>query len=85
MLGQDVTSAAAMLAAVANQWEVDLTFNGAGTSAFAELTTDLHSKYAAGGAAGNKNDGTLDQVAVVLDGSVISAPEIDAPITGGVA
>ena len=79
VLGQDVTSAAATPATVANQWAVDLTLNSAGTSAFAELTTDLHSKYPLGEVAGNQNDMTLDQVAVVVDGSVISAPDHRRP------
>jgi hypothetical protein len=87
VLGQDVTSAAAMPAASNNQWTVDLTFNIAGTSAFAGLTTDLHSKYAPSGTGApvNDNDLILDQVAVVLDGLVISTPDVDAPITGGQA
>lgn len=84
VLGQDVTSAAAMPSTVANQWAVDLILNSTGASAFAELTTDLHSKYPLGEVAGNQNDMTLDQVAVVVDGSVNSAPDIAAaPITGG--
>jgi preprotein translocase subunit SecD len=33
--------------------------------------------------AGNQNDMVLDQAAVVLDGTVLSAPLIAAPIAGG--
>lgn len=32
---------------------------------------------------GNQNDFALDSIAVVLDGNVITAPETDGPIPGG--
>jgi preprotein translocase subunit SecD/SecD/SecF fusion protein len=49
------------------QYEVDMTFNAAGTTQWAQITTRLVGK----------------QVAIVLDGQVQSAPVIETPITGG--
>lgn len=51
----------------AGQYEVDMTFNSAGSQKWAEITTRLVGK----------------QVAIVLDGQVESAPVIETPITGG--
>jgi preprotein translocase subunit SecD len=83
VLGEDVTGATAELSTTSNQWQVILTFNNAGTSAFGTLTTNLYDNYYSGGQGGNQNDVVLDQVAIVLDGNVVSAPEINQPITGG--
>jgi preprotein translocase subunit SecD len=83
VLGSMVTSASAQPQQGATDWQVLVNFNGAGTSAFGTLTTDMHNKY--------YNDSThsatsvLDQLAVVLDGNVISAPDIIAAIVGGSA
>jgi preprotein translocase subunit SecD len=85
VLGEDVTGATASLSTTSNQWEVVLTFNNAGTSDFGTLTTNQYDKYYSGAQSGNQNDVVLDQVAIVLDGNVVSAPETDAAITGGSA
>ena len=80
--GEDVNGATAALSTTNNQWQVNLTFNNAGTSAFGALTTHLYDTYYTN-ASTNSNDYYLDQVAIVLDGNVVSAPEIQAAITTG--
>jgi preprotein translocase subunit SecD len=80
--GKDVTGATAQLSTDNNQWEVQLTFNGKGTSDFGALTTAMYNKYYTQ-ATSNEDDAVLDQAAIVLDGDVVSAPEIDSPITAG--
>ena len=84
VLGEDVTGATAELSTTSNQWQVVLTFNNAGTSDFGALTTNQYDKYYASGQT-NQNDYVLDQIAIVLDGNVVSAPETDAAITAGSA
>jgi len=54
------------------QWAVYMTFNAAGTEAFGKVTTRL------AGLTGARN-----QFAIVLDGSVISAPSTQSAITDG--
>jgi protein-export membrane protein SecD len=51
----------------AGQYEVDMTFNSAGAQKWAQITTRLVNQ----------------QVAIVLDGQVQSAPVIESAITGG--
>ncbi len=65
---------------VGTQWQVNLTFDSAGTREFGALTTQMNSQY------GNNGNPTSvrDQFAIVLDGVVISSPNVDqGPITGG--
>ena len=85
VLGEDVTGATAELSTTSSQWQVVLTFNNRGTSDFGALTTNQYDKYYSGAQSGNQNDVVLDQVAIVLDGNVVSAPETDAAITAGSA
>jgi len=85
VLGEDVTNATAELSTTSNQWEVIVTFNNAGTSAFGALTTSQYDKYYSGAQGGNQDDVVLDQIAMVLDGNVVSAPETNSPIPGGTA
>lgn len=54
------------------QWAVYMTFNPAGTKAFAEVTTRLVALT-----------GARNQFAIVLDGKVISAPATNSAITDG--
>jgi len=82
--GVDVHSAAAGLpntgTSVSSEWQVNLTFDSTGTKGFANLTTQMYGQY------GNNGNPTSvrDQVAIVLDGVVISAPQVNqGPITGG--
>ena len=83
VLGEDVTNATAELSTTSNQWEVILTFNSAGTSAFGALTTSQYDNYYASGQSGNEDDVILDEIAIVLDGNVVSAPETTTSIPGG--
>jgi preprotein translocase subunit SecD len=80
--GKNVTGATAQLSTDNSQWEVLLTFNGKGTSDFGTLTTDMYNKYFSDSTS-NQDDAVLDQAAIVLDGDVVSAPEINQPITAG--
>jgi preprotein translocase subunit SecD len=81
--GTWVTAASAGISTTSNQWQVNLTLNGQGTSAFGTLTSHLVSTYYSAGQAGDQNSAVLDQVAVALDGNVVSAPEIQQAIPGG--
>ena len=83
VLGENVTNATAELSTTNNEWQVILTFDNAGTSAFGTLTTNLYDNYYSGAQTGNQNDVVLDEVAIVLDGNVVSAPEINSSIPGG--
>ncbi|MEY4497510.1 MAG: hypothetical protein RLZZ364_815 [Actinomycetota bacterium] len=73
VLGQQVSKASAGIDTQAgNQWTVALTFNGEGTKAFGALTTRVTSLPS-----------PQNQVAIVLDGLVVSAPSINEPIPSG--
>ncbi len=65
----------------ASAWQVNLSFDGAGATAFGNLTTEMFDKYGNGG----NPTSPLDQAAVVLDGKIISSPNIISAITGGQA
>jgi preprotein translocase subunit SecD len=84
--GTEVTAAAAGLPSSqtslnSNQWQVNLSFNGKGTTAFGAITSMMYSKYTSGYDAPSS---VLDQLAIVLDGVVVSAPDIDeGAIPGG--
>lgn len=78
VLGQDVTEANAGLpeGALGEQWQVNLGFNGHGSTSFGNLTTKV----------AQQPMGTpARQVAIVLDGEVVSHPEIKEAITAGSA
>jgi preprotein translocase subunit SecD len=87
--GTEVTSAQAGLpnqqqSLNSSLWQVNLSLNGKGAAAFGTLTSDMYSKYGTGGV--NAQHPVLDELAVVLDGVVVSAPNIDqGAITGGQA
>ena len=81
--GKQVTSATAGLSTTSNQWEVNLSLNNAGAAAFGELTSHLYNTYYSAAQAGDQNSAVLDQVAIVLDGNVVSSPEIQSSIPGG--
>jgi preprotein translocase subunit SecD len=83
--GVQISSATAELATNSNQWEVLLGLKSAGATAFANLTSQLASQYYAAAQGGNQDDYYLDTVAVVLDGNVVTAPEITEAIPGGQA
>jgi hypothetical protein len=78
-----ITGATAGPSGVAGQWTVQMTLNSAGGSAFTALASHLYRTYFPGTQAGNQNDIWLDAIAAVLDGNVITAPQIDGPIPVG--
>ncbi len=81
--GTEVTAASAGLSTTSNQWQVNLTLNGQGAAAFSTLTSRLYNNYYAAGQSGNQNSAVLNQVAIALDGNVVSSPQIQGAIAGG--
>ncbi|MEU4092739.1 hypothetical protein [Streptomyces sp. NPDC026673] len=55
-------------------WQIRLTFDGSGARRFAEVTARLAAQLS-----------PANQFAMVLDGTVLSAPLVSSPITGGTA
>ena len=55
MQGKQVTSATAGLSTTSNQWQVNLTMNGAGAAAFSKLTAHLYSTYYTAAQSGDQN------------------------------
>ena len=55
----------------------------AGAAAFSTLTSHLYNTYYSAGQAGDQNSAILDQVAIALDGNVVSSPQIQGAIAGG--
>jgi len=79
VLGSQIKSASATPQQSTTFWQTNINFNGAGAKAFGELTTQMYSQY-------GKTPSPLDDLAVVLDGQVISFPQINqGPIVGGSA
>jgi preprotein translocase subunit SecD len=80
--GTQIGTAAATLSTTSNAWEVDLTLKSAGAAAFGKLTAEQASKYYPSASA-SEDDAVLDQVAIVLDGNVVTAPQTTQAIPGG--
>ena len=80
--GTDVTSANAGLLPNSSQWVVNLTLDGAATSAFSALTTHQYDDYFPS-INTNADDAVLDQTAMALDGDVVTAPQTAAALTTG--
>jgi preprotein translocase subunit SecD len=80
--GTQISGATAELSTTSNQWQVNLTFKSAGASAFAKLTAEQAQKYYPN-VNTNENDAVLDEIAIVLDGNTITAPQTDSAIPGG--
>jgi preprotein translocase subunit SecD len=77
--GSDIKSASASVQQGTTFWQVNLNFKPAGATAFGNLTTKMYNQY-------GKTQSPLDDLAVVLDGKVISFPAINqGPIVGGSA
>nr|WP_082015309.1 protein translocase subunit SecD [Streptacidiphilus jiangxiensis] len=72
--GTAISKAAANLSTQTGQWEVDLSFNSAGASQFANITGQLA-----------KNQTPTNEFAIQLDGEVQSSPYVSSAITGGQA
>jgi preprotein translocase subunit SecD len=79
VLGSQIKSASATPQQSTTFWQTNINFNSAGAKAFGDLTTQMYSQY-------GKTASPLDDLAVVLDGQVISFPSINqGPIVGGSA
>jgi preprotein translocase subunit SecD len=84
--GTEVTAASATLSTTSTFWQVNLTFNGAGGTAFGNLTTHMYDSYGSGTAASSPANQILDQLGVVLDGKIVSLASINqGAITAGSA
>jgi preprotein translocase subunit SecD len=81
--GTQVTSTTAALSTTSNQWQVNLTLNNSGAAAFSTLTSHLYNSYYSAGQAGDQNSAVLNQLAIALDGNVVTAPAIQSAIPGG--
>jgi preprotein translocase subunit SecD len=77
VLGKMVKSATAGLASSSVNWQVNLNFKPDGSTAWGNLTTTMFNKYG--------TSSVLDQLAVVLDGTVISSPVVEGAMTTGTA
>ena len=80
VLGSNLTKVAAVLNAQ-SEWVVNFNLDSAGGKAFGNLTTQMYQKYYST-TAGNETS-VLDQFAIVLDGKVVSAPQVNQPIPNG--
>ncbi|GAA3238027.1 protein translocase subunit SecD [Nonomuraea helvata] len=74
VVGTDIDSASAGIPQSSVNWAVELNFKSKGADAWAKLTQEAYSAQP-----------PRNQVAVVLDGVVITAPNIQGPIPGGKA
>jgi preprotein translocase subunit SecD len=79
--GSDVTSVNAGLLQNSTAWALDFTLNGGAATAFGNLTTKQYNSYFKG--TSSEDDAVLDEVAMVLDGDVVTAPQIQQPVLGG--
>jgi len=75
--GKDIKSASAGLSSTSVDWQVNLSFKPHGATAWGTLTTAMFNKYGTSSA--------NDQLAVVLDGVVISSPVIEGAMNTGSA
>ena len=80
--GTQISGATAVLSTTSNQWQVNLTLKSAGASAFAKLTAEQAQKYYPN-VNTSSTDAVLDEIAIVLDGNVITAPQTQSAIPGG--
>ena len=77
VLGKDIKSATAGLSSTSVNWQVNVNFKPAGSKAWGTLTTDMFNKYGTSSA--------NDEIAMVLDGEVISSPVVEGAMTTGTA
>ncbi len=80
VLGTNLTKVAAVLNAQ-SQWVVNFNLDGQGQKAFGLMTSTMVSKYF--DSQTQTATSVLDQFAIVLDGKVVSAPQVTSPITTG--
>jgi preprotein translocase subunit SecD len=81
--GTQISNAIAELSTSSNEWEVLLSLKSKGASAYGTLTTHMFNTYYTPGEEGNEDDYWLDTLGIVLDGNVVTAPEVDSAIPGG--
>jgi len=86
--GQDITSVNAALDTSNGQWIVNIGLNSAGGAAFGTLTSNQYSKYFSGATTADNegiysDDSALDQIGIMLDGDVQSAPQTNGALTSG--
>jgi preprotein translocase subunit SecD len=79
--GQNLRNVGATLQPSDNQWVVAFGLDGAGSTAFGNLTTQMYNKYY--NPSTGQQTSVLDDFAIVLDGKVVSAPQIQQPIVAG--
>jgi preprotein translocase subunit SecD len=80
--GTQLTDVTAAIQQNSTQWVVNLSLNSEATKAFGTLTTNQYNNYFPT-ATTNQDDAVLDSTAIVLDGSVQSAPETQGALTSG--
>jgi preprotein translocase subunit SecD len=80
VLGTNLTKVVAQLN-TQSQWVVNFNLDGQGQKAFGQMTSTMVSKYF--NSQSQTATSVLDQFAIVLDGKVISAPQVTSPITTG--
>jgi preprotein translocase subunit SecD len=80
VLGTNLTKVAAVLNQQ-SQWVVNFNLDGEGSKAFGKLTSQMNSQYY--NTQTGRATSVLDQFAIVLDGKVVSAPDVQNPITTG--
>jgi preprotein translocase subunit SecD len=80
--GSQITAVNAGLQSGSTSWVVNLTLDGAATSAFGTLSTNQYDNYYPS-INSNEDDAYLDMTAIVLDGNVQQAPQTDAALTSG--
>jgi preprotein translocase subunit SecD len=81
--GTDLTGVNTGIEQNSTQWIVQLTLNSKAASALGTQSTNMYNDYYAGYQSGNEDDEYLDQMAIVLDGDVQSAPVTTSPLTAG--
>ncbi|WP_283132975.1 protein translocase subunit SecD [Rhizohabitans arisaemae] len=77
IVGTEVSTASSGIDPTSNEWVVQVEFKNEGGKKFAQLTSRVNLQQIP--------QGPRNQVAMVLDGVVISAPVINEPIPGGTA
>jgi preprotein translocase subunit SecD len=77
VLGKDIKSASAGLSSTSVNWQVNVNFKSHGASEWGTLTTNMFNKYGTSSA--------NDEIAMVLDGQVISSPVVEGAMTTGTA
>lgn len=75
LTGEDLKDAQATIEPTSQMPEINLEFNSHGAKAFAEATTELSSKYA--------KDDPRRRIAILLDGEILTNPEVQEPILHG--